>query len=392
MKKIISLILCIVLSSAALTLSASALGEDEISAPSAILMDQSSGTVLFEKNPDEKRACASVTKIMTLLLVMEALDSGKITLDDIVTTSPHASSMGGSDIWLEPGETMTVDEMLRATVIASANDAAVALAEYISGTEETFVDLMNKRAAELGMKNTVFKNCNGLDEEGHLTSARDVAIMSRELLRHPTILKYSGTRIDELRGGKTQIVNTNKLLRNYSGITGLKTGTTSKAGACISATAEREGLSLIAVVLGAPSGKERFSDASKLLDMGFAEYEMYTPQIPDNMPETASAAKGMSDTVKISAIPDQKTLIKKGKKSKVVSEIKLPESVEAPIEKGQQIGKIVYSLNDKKLTEIPIKADENIEKISFRRVFAALMRELLCIAQPSASSERETIS
>lgn len=392
MKKFIIVLVCLSIITFTLPLGTAALNEDEISAPSAILMEQSSGTVLFEKNADEKRACASVTKIMTLLLVMEAIDSGKITIDDVVTTSPHASSMGGSDIWLEPGETMTVDEMLRATVIASANDAAVALAEFVSGTEDTFVENMNKRAAELGMKNTMFKNCNGLDEEGHLTTARDVAIMSRELLRHPTILKYTGTRIDELRGGKTQLVNTNKLLRSYSGITGLKTGTTSKAGACISASAEREGLSLIAVVLGAPSGKERFSDASKLLDMGFAEYEMVSPEIPEDLPETAAVAKGMSDTVKISAAPDNSVMIKKGEKGKIASEIKLPESIDAPIDKGQKIGSIIYTLNDEKISEIPVRAETNVEEISFKLVFAALWRELLCITQPSTSSERETIS
>ena len=228
---------------------ADALSGKEISAPSAVLMDSRSGKVLFSKNAHEVRPCASITKVMTLTLVMEALDSGKISLTDTVTASEHAASMGGSDIWLEPGERMSVDDMIKATVVASANDAAVALAEFICGSEDEFVSEMNEKAKALGMKETVFKNCNGLDEDGHVTSAYDVAIMSRELSKHRRIFNYSNIWMDNLRGGKTQIVNTNKLLKTYNGITGLKTGTTSAAGSCITATAERDGVSLIAVVL-----------------------------------------------------------------------------------------------------------------------------------------------
>lgn len=246
----------------------SAVSVDTVTAPSAILMESTTGKIIFEKNSHEKRPCASVTKVMTLLLVFEAIDSGKLSLDDTITASEHAASMGGSDIWLEPGEKMSADDMIKATVVASANDAAVALAEHISGSEEAFIENMNKRAKELKMNDTVFKNCNGLDEEGHVTSAYDVAIMSKELIKHEKIFDYSSIWLDTLRDGKTQIVNTNKLLKTYNGITGLKTGTTDDAGCCMSATAQRGDVSLIAVVLGCDTGKERFADAAALLDYG----------------------------------------------------------------------------------------------------------------------------
>ena len=271
LRKMLALLLAIALSCCSVPI-VYADGVELISAPSGVLMEASTGKILYEKNPHDKRPCASITKVMTLLLVFEAIDSGKLSLEDTVTTSEHAASMGGSDIWLEPGEEMSADDMIKATVVASANDAAVALAEHISGSEETFVAQMNQRAAQLGMTDTVFKNCNGLDEEGHITSAYDVAVMSRELMKHEKIFDYTSIWLDNLRGGKTQIVNTNKLLKTYNGITGLKTGTTDDAGCCISATATRDGMSLIGVVLGADTGKQRFADAAALLDHGFANY------------------------------------------------------------------------------------------------------------------------
>ncbi len=350
-------------------LSAGALSDNEITAPSAVLMDQKTGKVLYEKNAHEVRACASITKVMTLTLVMEALDSGKISLSDTVTASEHASSMGGSDIWLEVGETMTVDEMIKATVVASANDAAVALAEYICGTEEEFVSQMNKKAKALGMKETVFKNCNGLDEDGHVTSAYDVAVMSRELTKHKKIYDYSNIWMDTLRGGKTQLVNTNKLLKSYRGITGLKTGTTSKAGSCISATAERDGLSLIAVVLGSQTGKSRFSDASKILDYGFANYGMYTPKVPDGAVTEISVRNGMTDKIKTDARIDASFLIKKGESEKITSEIILPQEIDAPVEKGAVLGKMIYKSDSKQIAEYPITAVENAEQINFLKIF-----------------------
>ena len=249
-----------------------------VTAPAAVLMEASTGQVLFEKGAHDRRACASITKVMTLLLTFEALEAGELSLDQELTASAHAASMGGSDIWLEEGERMTVDDLLKATVIMSANDAAVVLAEAVSGSEEAFVARMNERAGELGMEDTVFKNCNGLDEEGHLTSAYDVAVMSRALLTHEKIRDYTLTWMDSVRNGETQLVNTNKLIRSYQGITGLKTGTTGQAGSCISATAQREGMELIAVVLGAESTDLRFQDAKALLDYGFAGWKTVTPE------------------------------------------------------------------------------------------------------------------
>ncbi len=354
-----------------------AISDDDITAPSAVLMDAETGEVLYQKNPHEVRACASITKVMTLDLVMEALDSGKIKWSDTVTASEHASSMGGSDIWLEPGETMTVDEMVKATIVASANDAAVALAEHICGSEDEFVSMMNKKAKELGMKETVFKNCNGLDEEGHVTSAYDVAVMSRDLIRHKSIFKYSKIWMDTLRGGKTQLVNTNKLLKTYNGITGLKTGTTSQAGSCISATAERDGLSLIAVVLGSKTGKERFSDASALLDYGFANYAMYTPKTPDEAFTDISVTNGMLDSLKTEAKIDGAFLIKKGGDKDITYDISLPESVQAPVNEGDKIGKITYKRNGERIAEYPITATTAVDEINFRQVFFLIFGKMI---------------
>ena len=354
----------------------SALAESELTAPSAVLMDAHTGQILYGKNPHEVRACASITKVMTLTLVMEAIDSGKISWTDTVTTSAHASSMGGSDIWLEVGETMTVDEMVKATIVASANDAAVALAEHICGTEDEFVSQMNQKAKALGMKETVFKNCNGLDEDGHVTSAYDVAVMSRELIRHKKIFEYSNIWMDNLRGGKTQLVNTNKLLKTYRGITGLKTGTTSQAGSCISATAERDGLSLIAVVLGSKTGKDRFSDAAKLLDYGFANYEMYTPDIPEGAVTEIAVKNGMTDKIMTSAKSENSILIKKGDKEKITSEIVLPNEIDAPIEKNSPIGKIIYKNSGNQIAEYPITAAESAEQISFGKIFRIIFKQL----------------
>lgn len=354
-----------------------AVSDDDISAPAAVLMDASTGEVLYSKNPHEVRACASITKVMTLTLVMESLDSGKIKWTDTVTASAHASSMGGSDIWLEPGETMTVEEMVKATIVASANDAAVALAEFICGSEDEFVEQMNEKAKQLGMKETVFKNCNGLDEEGHVTSAYDVALMSRELIKHKSIFKFSNIWMDELRGGKTQIVNTNKLLKTYNGITGLKTGTTSQAGSCISATAERDGLSLIAVVLGAPTGTQRFSDAAALLDYGFANFSMYLPKIPDEAITEIAVGGGMTDKVKTTLEISNSFLIKKGADKDITYEISIPESIEAPVEKGQAIGKIVYKMSGSQIAEYPIAAADSIDEITLGDIFALLFKSLI---------------
>lgn len=375
--RVIAVILTVLITVMYFPSGVSALSDDEITAPSAVLIEAETGKVLYEKNMHEVRACASITKVMTLLLVFEAIDSGKISMEDNVTASAHAASMGGSDIWLEQGETMTVHEMIKATVVASANDAAVALAEYVSGTEDEFVVQMNQKAKELGMKETVFKNCNGLDEEGHITSAYDVAIMSRELIKHKKIFEYSGIWMDYLRDGKTQLVNTNKLLKSYDGITGLKTGTTSQAGSCISATAERDGLSLIAVVLGSATGSERFTDAAKLLDYGFANYAMYLPSVPENAVCDIKVKNGMKPDVRTTVDVSVPFLIAKGSDGKITSEVSLPEEVEAPINKGDTIGKLIYKNEKEKIAEYSITAESSIEQITFGAVFIKIFRSLV---------------
>ena len=363
---------CCVLS---LPVHASALEDEEIAAPSAVLMEASTGKMLYAKNEHEQRPCASITKVMTLLLVMEALDSGEIALTDMLTTSAHASSMGGSDIWLKEGETMSVDDLLKATVIMSANDAAVVLAEYLAGTEDEFVQRMNERAQELGMNDTVFKNCNGLDEDGHVTSAYDVALMSAELIKHEKIFDYTQVWMDYIRNGETQLVNTNKLLKSYNGITGLKTGTTGAAGSCITATAERDGLSLISVVLGCSSTTDRFSSAATLLDYGFANWAMIEAQPPEL--SVVPVSKGMQSEVIPVFEKSEMILVEKGNKAEVTYDVAMAENLEAPVEQGQVIGTVTYKQGDQELQKVSIYAKDAVEKISFSAVFALLLQQLV---------------
>ena len=341
--------------------------ELETSAPSDILVDENTGAVLYSKNPDEKRCCASITKIMTVLLVMESIENKKIKLEDKVTVSEHASSIGGSDIWLKENEIMTVDDLLKATIVASANDAATALAEYIFGTEEKFVNEMNKRANELGMNNTVFKNCNGLDEDGHVSSARDISVMSRELLKHKDILRYTSIWMDYLRNGETQIVNTNKLLKSFEGITGLKTGTTDDAGCCICASAKRGDISLITVILGAKTSKERFKDAANLLNYGFENFISVIPKIDEKVLTPVKLKKGMKSTLRIKVTDVKKILIPKGQEKEINNVLQLKKEILAPINKGEKVGKLIYKLKEKNLVEFSVLADENIEKINFKK-------------------------
>lgn len=352
----------------------SAISDDEVAAPSAILMEPKTGKILYEKNANEVRACASITKVMTLVLVMEAIDSGKISLDDQVAASAHAASMGGSDIWLKEGETMSVNDLVKATVIMSANDAAVVLAEHIYGTEDEFVKQMNIRAKQLGMNDTTFKNCNGLDEDGHLTTAHDVALMSAELIKHEKIFDYTLTWMDYLRDGQTQLVNTNKLIRSYKGITGLKTGTTGQAGSCISATAKRDSLSLVAVVLGCSTTDERFSSSAKLLDYGFANYAFATLPIPEL--GTVPVSNGQDGQVQTECGASAEVLVPKGKESAIKSEVELSQGVEAPVEKGQLLGKVKYKLDGELIAEYAITAKKPVEKISFGSSFMILLRSL----------------
>lgn len=355
-----------------------ALSDSELPAPSAVLMEASTGKVLYEKNAHEQRPCASITKVMTLLLVMEGLDSGQIYLEDMVTASEHAASMGGSDIWLEPGETMSVDDLLKATVIVSANDAAVALAEHLCGSEEAFVQRMNERAAELGMTKTVFKNCNGLDEDGHVTTAYDIALMSRALIAHEKIFDYTQVWMDELRGGKTQLVNTNKLLKMYSGITGLKTGTTGKAGSCMTATAERDGMSLIAVVLGCDTTDNRFSAASTLLDYGFAGWTLTVPSLPPVALDPIEVECGMNNSVDVSAETIPGVVVPKGREGDVVCEAVLETLLTAPVEQGQTVGKITCTLDGETLAEIPVCAASAVEELTLSSALQYLLRAAVC--------------
>lgn len=379
-KIILSSSLCIALLLTVLfPIKVNALSEESITAPSAVLMEASTGKILFEKNSHEQRPCASVTKVMTLLLVFEAIDSGKLSLDDTITTSEHAASMGGSDIWLEPGETMSADDMIKATVVASANDAAVALAEHISGSEDAFVEQMNKRAKELKMNDTVFKNCNGLDGEGHITSANDVAIMSRELTKHEKIFDYTSIWLDNLRDGETQIVNTNKLLKTYNGITGLKTGTTDDAGCCMSATATRGNVSLVAVVLGCNTGKERFADAAALLDYGFANISVKELSVPDDMPKEIKVNGGMQDSIPLGCDVSSNVVTDKSSNAEIITEISLPESIDAPVKKNQKIGTITFKVNDKEVEVCGITAMSDVEEISFGAVFSELFNSLIAL-------------
>ncbi len=375
MKKIILAALCIFLV-VATVIPVGAVGtlDADVSAMnlncvSAILMEAETGKVLFEQNADQALPPASVTKIMTLLLVMEAVDSGKVKLTDTVTASAYAASMGGSQIYLKEGEQMTLEDMLKSVIIASANDCAVALAEHIAGSESVFVARMNARAKELGMENTNFENTNGLDDtaQNHVCSARDIAIMSRELVKHETVLKYSSLWMDTVRDGQFGLTNTNRLVRFYKGATGLKTGSTAKAGFCVSATAKRDGMSLIAVIMGSKTRDERNEAAKTLLDWGFANYAFFTDD--PELPESLKTVGGTLGECKINA-DSFSAVVKKGGGS-VKKDIVLPESLTAPVRQGDKIGSVKYTLNGETIGELDIRASENVEKIGF---FDVLMR------------------
>ena len=337
-----------------------------VNAESAILMDASTGQVLFAENENEQLYPASVTKIMPLLLFMEALDEGKISLTDVVTASPAAASKGGSQIWLKEGEQMTVDELLRATAIASANDACTALGEHIAGSEEAFVALMNKRAKELGMKNTNFVNCSGLDDDTteHLTTAYDIALMSKELLSHERIKTYTTVWMDTLRGGATQLTNTNRLVRFYNGTTGLKTGTTDKAGYCLSASAERDGLHLIAVIMGAENSDERFEGAKAMLNWGFANYETVTPSFEGVEIPPVTVLRGICDELTAEVTGVKPVTLSKGEKDKIEYSVEICENVEAPVEKNQLLGKITVKSGNNIIGQYNLTAGQQIRKIT----------------------------
>ena len=343
-------------------------------------MDVTTGKVLLEYNADEKLFPASVTKIMTMLLVMEAIEEGKISLTDVVVCSENASKKGGSQIWLEPGEEMTVNDLLKATAIGSANDAATLLGEYISGSEEAFITLMNTRAKELGMNNTHFDNATGLDDSSdtHLTTARDIGKMSVELMKYDLIQDYTTVWMDSLRNGETELVNTNKLVRFYSGTTGIKTGTTSKAGCCVSASAKRDDLHLVAVVMGSANSSERFETAKTMLNWGFANFALAELKIENSAFASVEVIGGESDTLTPYVKGNTYVLIKKGEEENVKQTVTLTENVEAPVTKNQKLGSVKFLLSGEVIAEVPLLAPEEIKKLTFSTSFKRMLNFLAC--------------
>lgn len=373
MKRLLAAILCagtLVLPAAA------AAGAPQIEAGAAVLMEKETGSVLYESNAHDKLEPASVTKIMTLLLVMEAVDSGQISMQDVVTVSAHAASMGGSQVYLSEGEQMTVEDMVKAVAVVSGNDAAVALAEHIAGSEEGFVERMNRRAAELGMEDTNFVNCTGLPAAGHLTSAYDIALMSRALIGHPSIREYTTIWMDTIRDGQFQLSNTNKLVRFYDGCTGLKTGFTDSALYCLSATAEREGMELIAVVLKSPTSQQRFNAASALLNFGFANYTLLDVR-PDEALPPVEVKLGTAAQVQPILGESSRILVEKGELNQVTTQVRLAEDVEAPVEPGQKLGEVAVIVGGEERQTLPLVADQGVERLTIPGIFLKFMQTLL---------------
>ena len=346
----------------------------------AVLIEQNSGEVLYDYNMHEKLRPASVTKVMTILLIMEALDSNKISLTDKVPCSENASKMGGSQIWLDTREELTVDEMLKAICVVSANDCTVAMAEYLAGSQEAFVEQMNNKAKELGMNDTTFKNCHGIDEEGHLTSPYDIAIMSRELLKkHPGIKNYTTIYMDSLRDGKSQLVNTNKLVRNYEGCTGLKTGSTSQALFNLSSSATRNNLSLIAVIMRGETSKIRFAEASKLLNYGFSNYEYKKLAQKGEGVQKCKINKGIKQEIDAVYEDDYGLIISKKEERNIETNVEIFNNIFAPVKKGQKIGEIIYTSNGEKIGSVNLVSNEDIEKYGFGTITNYLYKKWFCL-------------
>ena len=386
MKKVTTLLLAAVLLAGWLPRRAAAV-DLNLNAKSALLMDVATGTVLYEKECHERLAPASVTKVMTMLLIMEALDDGRIHLNDQVTASETAAAKGGSQIYLKAGETMPVSDMLKSIAVSSANDCACAMAELIAGSESAFVEQMNQRAAELGMADTHFVNCTGLDDskeaERHRTSAYDIALMSRQLLKyHPDIKKYTTIWMDTVRGGTFGLSNTNKLIRFYSGATGLKTGFTSGAGYCLSATAKREGMELIAVVMGCESAQKRTADCKALLDYGFATYSVVRPGLKAG--RTVAVHLGKQNTVPVELTERREILVDKARRTSLTARVELAQLVPAPVKKGQQVGTISVYAGEKLLIQLPLAAAQAVAKLSFGDVFK-LVLERVCMIAPAGA-------
>ena len=351
-----------------------------LDAPSALLMEKATGTVLFAKDEHTPREGASVTKVMTLLLTMEAIDSGALSYDDTVTGSAHAASMGGSQIWLKEGEQMRAEDLIKAVCVVSGNDAAVALGEHLAGSEEAFVERMNARAKELGMNDTHFLNCTGLPAEGHVTSAYDIALLSRELiLHHPDIRRFTTIWMDSLRGGESLLVNTNKLVRFYPGATGLKTGSTSSAKYCISATAEKDGMELIAVVLGGSTSDKRFADAKALLNYGFAAYTLL-PVVPESPLPAVPVTLGARRQVQAVLPQGSVLLLEKNRANALTQSLTLSEAVEAPVEQGDTLGSLdLFTADGTLLSSLPLLAGESVARLTWRQLFCRCASFALCI-------------
>ena len=351
-----------------------------LDAPSALLMEKATGTVLFAKDEHTPREGASVTKVMTLLLTMEAIDSGALSYDDTVTGSAHAASMGGSQIWLKEGEQMRAEDLIRAVCVVSGNDAAVALGEHLAGSEEAFVEHMNARAKELGMNDTHFLNCTGLPAEGHVTSAYDIALMSRELiLHHPDIRRFTTIWMDSLRDGESLLVNTNKLVRFYPGATGLKTGSTSSAKYCISATAEKDGMELIAVVLGGSTSDKRFADAKALLNYGFAAYTLL-PVVPESPLPAVPVTLGVRRQVQAVLPQGSVLLLEKNRANALTQSLTLSETLEAPVEQGDTLGSLdLFTADGTLLSSLPLLAGESVARLTWRQLFCRCASFALCI-------------
>ena len=377
MKRIVSFVLVIALVAVLLPVGASAAGP-EVAAKSAVLMDMTTGQVLYEHNAHEMLPPASVTKVMTLLLIMEAIDSGRIGWDDTVTASESAAAKGGSQVYLKVGETMTVTDMVKSIAVSSANDCACAMAEHISGSEGAFVEAMNEKAKALGMEHTHFLNCTGLDDDpqasNHLTCAMDIAIMSRALMmEHPDIRKFTTIWMDTIRNGSFGLSNTNKLVRFYPGATGLKTGFTQKAGYCLSATARRDGMELVATVMGSESSKDRFNACKQLLDYGFANYALVTPQTEEGQ---VPVKLGTADTVKVMPKEKIQLLVDKAQRNQVNITTQLPDSIDAPVSKGQKIGTVTVRVGDQVVSEVPLLAQEAVPKLSWWQMFLRILRRI----------------
>lgn len=346
----------------------------ELQAKSFVLMDATTGQILLENRSNEKLPIASVTKVMSMLLVMEAIDSGKINMDDIVTASEYAAGMGGSQAYIEPGEQYSVKDALKAVATHSSNDVTVSLAELVAGSEQGFVVLMNERAKELGMENTNFLDCTGLTDEGHYSSAHDVAIMSRELIvNHPRILEFTSIWMDSFRNGEFELVNTNKLVHFYEGCDGLKTGFTRAAGHCLSATATRNNMRLISVVLGEPDSNTRFAETRKLLDYGFANYESTQVNKKGEEVNEIEVKKALIPKTKALYSDDVKLLLARGEKAKVIREVRLRGSLTAPVSKGEKIGEVVYKIDEREIAKVDLVSDREIEKATFGKLFVTML-------------------